>query len=79
MNGVGFFWLGLGGFFFPAGSFLNKLETRRVFVHVQARYKVSAKYSSVITVGTLKISQHHRAFWGVFVLVFLMLHFRVPL
>lgn len=48
-------------------------------MHVQARYKVSAKYSSMTNVGTQKISQHHRAFWGGFVLVFLMLVFGVPL
>lgn len=48
-------------------------------MHVQARYKVCAKYSSMINVGTLKISQRHRAFWGGFLLVFLMLPFGVPL
>lgn len=48
-------------------------------MHVQARYKVSAKYSSMINVGTLKILQHHRAFWDGFVLGFLMLLFGVPL
>lgn len=48
-------------------------------MHVQARYKVCAKYHSMINVGTLKISQCHRAFWGGFVLVFLMLLFGVSL
>lgn len=50
-----------------------------MFVHVQARYKVSGEYSSMINIGNRKISKHHRAFWRVFVLVFLMLHFGVPL
>lgn len=31
----------------------------------------------MINVGTLKISQHHRVFWGGFLLV-LVLHFGVP-
>lgn len=48
-------------------------------MHVRARYKVSAKYSSLINVRTLKIPQHHGAFWGGYVLIFLILHFGVPL